>query len=190
VNRRTIESSRSLCPWSPNSLRCAVNLSAIVFTALITLGCSNTADQKLSKLRTQFVLAEEPASPSSIEAAIAGIAEKPEVTLLGRINAGSSEPFDPAQATVVLSEAPDPAHNHDPGDCPFCKRRLENAKSCIVRFLDDKGEVIKQDARELLGVTKDQDVIVTGKATLLTELDILQVDATGIFVRPAAVPAK
>ena len=153
-------------------------------------GCNNAADQKLREIGTRFVLAEEPAAPASIEAAIAGIAEKPEVTLLGRINAGASEPFDPAQATIVLSEAPDPAHNHDPGDCPFCKRRLENAKSCIVRFLDEKGEVIKQDAQKLLGVAKNQDVVVTGRAKMLTELDILQVDASGIFIRPIVKPSN
>ena len=156
----------------------------------VSLGCNNAVDQKLIELRSQFVLAEEPASPVTIETAIAGIAEKSDVTLLGRINAGTSEPFDSAQATMVLSEAPDPAHNHDPGDCPFCKRRLENAKSCIVRFLDDKGEVIKQDAQKLLGVAKDQDVVVTGKATLLTDLDILQVDASGLFIRPTAKPSN
>jgi hypothetical protein len=148
------------------------------------IGCNNAADQELLGVRSRFVLSEEPASPVSIEAAIAGIAENPEVILLGRINAGTSEPFESGKATMVLSEAPDPAHNHDPGDCPFCKRRLENAKSCIVRFLDEKGEVIKQHASKLLGVAKDQDVVVKGRATLLTELDILQVDATGIYLRP------
>ncbi len=158
--------------------------AATLLVASFGLGCDNAVDPKLREMRSRFVLAEEPAAPTSIEAAIPTIAEKPEVTLLGRINAGTSEPFEPAQATMVLSEAPDPAHNHDPGDCPFCKRRLENAKSCIVRFLDEKGEVIKQDARKLLGVTKDQDVVVTGHATLLTQLDILQVDASGIYIRP------
>lgn len=157
---------------------------ATSFVAIFAVGCNDAADERLREIRTRFVLAEEPASPASIEAAIEGIAENSEVTLLGRINAGTSEPFDHGQATMVLSEAPDPAHNHDPGDCPFCKRRLENAKSCIVRFLDEKGEVIKQDAQKLLGVSKDQDVVVKGHATLLTELDILQVDASGIFIRP------
>jgi len=157
---------------------------------MLGTGCNNAVDQKLREIRTRFVLAEEPASPASIETAIAGIAEDPEVTLLGRINAGTSEPFDPAQATMVLSEAPDPTHNHDPGDCPFCKRRLENAKSCIVRFLDEKGEVIKQDAQKLLGVAKNQDVVVTGRAKMLTELDILQVDASGIFIRPIVKPSN
>lgn len=186
MHQLTLGSSRHQRSWLSNALLCAGTLSVTLFA----LGCNDAADQKLREIRTRFVLAEEPASPSSIEAAIAGIAEKPEVTLLGRINAGTSEPFDPSQATIVLSEAPDPAHNHDPGDCPFCKRRLENAKSCIVRFLDDKGEVIKQDARKLLDVAKDQDVVVTGKATLLTELNILQVDATGVFIRPTAKPAS
>lgn len=177
MNLRAQKSRRSLC-----NIACAVALLAPVFV----IGCNNAVDPKLREIRNRYVLTEEPASPSSIEAAIAGIADNPEVTLLGRINAGSSEPFDPTQATIVLSEAPDPAHNHDPGDCPFCKRRLENAKSCIVRFLDEKGDVIKQGAQKLLGVVKDQDVVVTGHAKMLTDLDILQVDAAGIFLRPVA----
>ena len=175
MTRRSSETKRGAIAWL-----CAVTS----LVAIAALGCNNAAEQKLRGVRARFVLTEEPPVPVSIEAAIAGIAEQPEVTLLGRINAGTSEPFDPGQATMVLSEAPDPAHNHDPGDCPFCKRRLENAKSCIVRFLDEKGEVIKQDAAKLLGASKDQDVVVKGHATLLTGLDILQVDATSIFLRP------
>jgi hypothetical protein len=90
VNQRTFDFSRTV----RNSL-CTVTL----IVPLFGLGCNNAADQKLLELRTRFVLAEEPASPVSIETAIAGIAENPEVTLLGRINAGTSEPFATGQAT-------------------------------------------------------------------------------------------
>ena len=170
---------------SKNKLVVVAWLSAVTsLVAIAATGCNNANEQQLHETRARFVLTEEPTAPVSIETAIADIAEKADVTLLGRINAGSSQPFQPGQATMVLSEAPDPAHNHDPGDCPFCKRRLENAKSCIVRFLDDKGEVIQQGAEKLLGVSKDQDVVVKGHATFLTGLDILQVDASGVFLRP------
>lgn len=181
MSTRTFEFSGSLGMFVS-----AATLSAAVFV----LGCDDPADPKLREIKTRFVLTQEPETPTSIEAAIEGIAENPEVTLLGRINAGTSDPFEPAQATMVLSEAPDPAHNHDPGDCPFCKRRLENAKSCIVRFLDEKGDIIKHGAQKLLDVSKDQDVVVKGHATFLAELDILQVDASGIFIRPIAKPSK
>ncbi len=86
---------------------------------------------------------------------------------------------------MVLSEVPDPGHNHDPGDCPFCKRRAENATSCIVRFLDQDGNVIKHGAQQFLGVSKDQDVVVKGRGVFLPEVDVLQVDATSVYVRPA-----
>ena len=168
------------------SAYCKLLFLAMSFVAMFALGCNSATDPKLGEIGKRFVLTEEPPAPASIEAAIAGLAETAEVTLVGRINAGTSEPFAPGQATMVLSEAPDPAHNHDPGDCPFCKRRLENAKSCIVRFLDENGEVIKHGAQKLLGVSKDQDVVVKGHATMLTDLDILQVDAAGIFIRPVA----
>ncbi len=142
-------------------------------------------DPKLLEMRKQFLVAQEPTLPVTIEAAIEQIANQPEVTLVGRINAGASEPFDRALATMVLSEVPEPGHNHDPGDCPFCKRRAENAKSCIVRFLDREGNVIQHSAQQLLGVSKDQDVVVQGRGVFLPEVDVLQVDATSVFVRSA-----
>ncbi len=61
---------------------------------------------------------------------------------------------------------------------------MENAKSCIVRFLDEKGEVLTYGPEKLLGVAKDQDVVVKGEGKFLPDLDLLQVDASGIFVRP------
>ena len=166
------------------SVVCSVS---VALTLIAFTGCEPAVDPKLLELKKQFVVAEEPASPLTIEAAIQEIANQPEVTLVGRINAGSSEPFDAGQATMVLSEVPDPGHNHDPGDCPFCKRRAENAKSCIVRFLDQDGNVIKHGAQQLLGVSKDQDVVVKGRGVFLPEVDVLQVDATAVYVRPAEI---
>ncbi len=109
-----------------------------------------------AELRKQFLLESEPSDPLTIESAIEAAATQPQVTLVGRINAGSSTPFGDGVATLVLSESPEPGHNHEPGDCPFCKRRMENAKSCIVRFLDSKGEVLSYGPEKLLGVAKDQ----------------------------------
>jgi len=161
-------------------------LPALLVGLFAASGCDGAGDAQLRAIKQRFVLAEEPAAAVSIEAAIAGLEHQPEVTIAGRINAGTSEPFEPAEATLVLSEAPDPAHNHDPGDCPFCKKRLENAKSCIVRFLDSDGNVIKQGAQTLLGVSKDQDVVVTGLGKIVPGIDVFQVDASGIFIRPVA----
>lgn len=157
---------------------------ALGFFALSIMGCSPAVDPKVQELRKKFVLDSEPADASTIESAIAAVANQPQVTLVGRINAGSSNPFGDGVATLVLSESPEPGHNHDPGDCPFCKRRMENAKSCIVRFLDEKGEVLTYGPEKLLGVSKDQDVVVKGEGKFLADLDLLQVDASGIFVRP------
>ncbi len=148
------------------------------------VGCEPATDPKLIELKQKFVVVEEPSSPVTIETAIASVSEQPEVTVLGRISAGASDPFDAAQATMVLSEVPEAGHNHDPGDCPFCKKRLENAKSCIVRFLDKDGNVIKHSAQQLLGVAKNQDVVVKGQAVYLPEVDVLQVDASAIYMRP------
>ncbi len=190
--------------------------SVCVFAAYFALwtGCEPASDPKLLELKNQFVVTEEPASPVTIEVAIASITNqsnaKPSsaeqssteqatteqataeqaqggpqaVTIFGRINAGSSDPFDATRATMVLSEVPEAGHDHDPGDCPFCKKRLENAKSCIVRFLDKDGNLIQHSAQQLLGVAKDQEVVVHGPAVYLPEVDVLQIDVSAIYLRP------
>ena len=171
--------------FTSNYLR-LLSLSTLACGLIVFAGCEPTVDPQVLEMQKRFVVTEEPASPVTIETAIANIATQPEVTLVGRINAGSSDPFDAKQATMVLSEVPESGHDHDPGDCPFCKKRLENAKSCIVRFVDSSGNLIQRSAQQVLGVAKNQDVVVTGKGTFLPEVDMLQVDASSIYVRPAS----
>lgn len=163
-----------------------VCLGSLAACLVVAAGCEPAVDAKVVELRKKFLLTSEPASPVTIESALASVATQPEVTVAGRINAGSTDPFDATQATMVLSEVPEAGHDHDPGDCPFCKKRLENAKSCIVRFLDSDGNVVKRGAQQLLGVAKNQDVVVQGRAVYLPEVEVLQVDATAIYVRPAS----
>jgi hypothetical protein len=150
-----------------------------------TCGCESRMETQLRQYREQFLANSEPASPTTIEQAIKEVADRPEVTVMGRINAGKSDPFDKGQATLIMGEMPDPSHGHAPDDdCPFCRRKLEESQHCIVRFLDKAGNVITHSTPDLFGVSKDQDVVVQGRGTMLSDLGILQVDATTIFIKP------
>ncbi len=89
------------------------------------------------------------------------------MALVGRISAGELEPWDPGKASFIVSELPADGHGkgHDADNCPFCKRRAAGLPTTIVRFVDDQGQTLPIDAQKLLGVKKDQHVIVHGMAS-------------------------
>jgi len=155
---------------------------------MLASGCGQ-GDARVASLRKQLVLADEPAGATSIADSLGKIESQPDVVVVGRIGAGEFEPWADGQAAFLLTEAlPDSSHvstpGHDPATCPFCRRRAEKAASitALVQFRDDQGAVLPIDARELLGVTKDQVVVVRGKGHVY-KLGVLVVAADGIHVR-------
>ncbi|MBD54608.1 MAG: hypothetical protein CMM05_05940, partial [Rhodopirellula sp.] len=109
------------------------------------------------------------------------------VAIAGRIDAGDVEPFQDGVASFLISQLPEGDHAEGDPDhadnCPFCKRKLKNAPKAVVRILDDSGEVMTVDARQLLGIAKGDVVVVRGSATYLEPVNTVQIDAEGIFVR-------
>jgi hypothetical protein len=180
--------------------------TAIVATLLtlgvgLVSGCrSETADPAVQALRGQYVLAEEPvgeltltqvahrldgaAGESETDSAASPDPISQPVVLVGRIYAGDLEPWDTGKASFLLAELPEEGHGegHDADNCPFCKRKAANAPTAIVQFIDDTGEVIPRDARELFGVKKNDVVTIRGQATR-GELNTLIVTADAIHVR-------
>lgn len=110
----------------------------------------------------------EKTDSSSTDSSNADLSATPQpglVTIAGRIYAEGMSPFDPKESVFTVIELPKPGHNHeDPGDCPFCKHELKNAKIAIVRVVGKRGKTYPQSAETLLGLTKNQDITVTGKA--------------------------
>ena len=164
----------------------------LLFLLAVVSGC-NKVDARVSSLRQQLMLAEEPAGAASIadtrDRFQAEQQPEHDVVVMGRINAGDFEPWADGQASFLLAEAlPASDHaatpGHDPATCPFCRRRAEKAGNATARvqFRDAKGEILPIDARELLGVKKDQVVVVRGKGHV-DKLGVLVVSATGIHVR-------
>jgi hypothetical protein len=78
------------------------------------------------------------------------------------------------------------AKQHGGGhNCAFCQALAEkNAHAiAVVNFVDEKGEIIRTDARELLGLKENQTVVIRGKAKLLGG-SMLVIDADGVYTRP------
>jgi hypothetical protein len=79
------------------------------------------------------------------------------------------------------------AHNKQhggPDKCAFCQSLAErNANAiAVVNLVDDRGEIIRVDSRELLGLKENQTVVIRGKAKLLGG-SMLVIDADGIYTR-------
>lgn len=144
---------------------------------LVCVGCQPTEDPLVQKSQKQFLTSECPTNATTISE-MEGQAELPaEVTLAGRIYGGDFSPFDAQVATFTMIDLPAPGHNHeDPGDCPFCKHKADNAAMAVVRLVGDDGQPLNLPADKLLGLAQNQDVVVRG---LPSKVDtMLMVDAT------------
>jgi hypothetical protein len=156
------------------------------FAALMMLGCDSSTDTVLAQHRDALILSQEPADALTPTEAME-VSEPDAIALAGRIHAGEIDPFQPGQTSFMLTQLPDEGHGADNPDhadnCPFCKRRLEKAPKVIVQFKDDRGDVIKIDAKEMFGVKKGDAVVVQGKVAYQEATNTLTIDATGLFKR-------
>ena len=152
-------------------------------------GGSSAADPQIVELRGRYFLNEAPIVAVAISDAKKALETAPTVVLMGRIGAGKHDPWEKGKATFVISEASTEksghasAPDHDADNCPFCKRRASATEStAIVQFVDDQGEVLPVDARQLLDAEKDQLVIVRGRGEV-NGLGTLVVSVQGIYVK-------
>jgi len=178
----------------PRTTNMRIRIQPLILLVLLAVvsGC-NKGDERVSSLRRQLLLADEPSGAASIADVRDGMTvdtqPDQDVLIVGRIGAGEFEPWADGQASFLMAEAlPGSDHaatpGHDPANCPFCRRRAEKAgnATALVQFRDANGEVFPIDARKLLGVEKDQVVVVRGKGHV-DKLGVLVVSATGIHVR-------
>ncbi len=144
---------------------------------VILVSCSKSIDPIVAEAQHRFLASEVAGDPQSLATAIENFSEGMDVTVAGRIYASSSSPFDPRVASFAIIELPEPGHNHDdPNDCPFCKRKAELAASAIVQLCSPDGQPINMPANKLLGLEKNQDVVISGSCTQVGEIMIINAD--------------
>ena len=163
----------------------------LAFLAALAIGCSTEQSSTTSNGPPfdgeKYILKAEPANARTPTEIKESVVEPTMVALAGRIDAGDFDAFQEGMASFIISQLPDDSHAEGDPDhadnCPFCKRKLKNAPKAIVRILDDSGEVKPVDARDLLGLSKGDVVVVHGLATYLEPVKTVQIDADGIFIR-------
>lgn len=154
-------------------LRLLCGFSLVAWT-LVVAGCGPAESEGVSDIQNQILELQMPANVASLADSYAAFEEGKSVTLVGRVFSSLGSPFDPEVASFNLIELPKPGHNHDdPGDCPFCKREMENAATAIVQIVDASGQVMRPSAEKLLGLSKNQDIVVVGKVSKVGELLIV-----------------
>jgi hypothetical protein len=76
-------------------------------------------------------------------------------------------------------------HGGSTANCSFCQSlAAKNANAiAVVNLVDEQGEILRMDTRELLGLKENQTVVIHGKARLLGG-SMLVIDADGVFPTP------
>ena len=101
-----------------------------------------------------------------------------------RINAGEMSPWIRDQAAFVVTDATghDGSEDHDPHQCPFCRRDIKE-HIALVRCTAGDGELIPMDARQLLGVAEGELLVVQG--TICDgDADELEIAAQRVHIVP------
>lgn len=149
------------------------------------------------EVREQLLGITDPANQEHPEVTVATVPQP--VAIMGQIGGLANPwqetqpefPFAKRQAVffladpVAIAEHAAEGHAHAPGEeCSFCAAHAEENSElfAVIRLVDDRGQVLPVDARELLDLQPNDMVVVQGAAQVLPG-GMLVVQATGVFVR-------
>jgi hypothetical protein len=190
-------------PSAPTVRLDAVTIALIVILILANLVLAGGGEARLASVqRDRLQLAAEPVGAQDVLAARGSAKANPgqEIVLVGRIggmpnpwpDTHKSYPWYPGQASLFLVDLDTSdefmphmkKHGWDTAYCAFCRRKAEKKATSIavVNFVDDAGNILPVDARELLNVRDGQTIVVHGTAELLGGT-MLVVNADGVYVR-------
>ena len=159
-------------------------ICCLAFVALLA-GCQS--ETKPSVDGSKYLLSAEPVGAQDVIAVREAAGDGDDVLIVGRIG-GAEDPWTEDFAAFTIVDNSLKACSDIPGDeCPipwdYCceMKRLRQSKA-LVKVVDDQGDLVKADARQLLNVKELSTVIVKGKAKR-DDAGNLTVLATGVFVK-------
>ena len=156
---------------------------------LAMIGCAEQAAPTTAKTTETvdsagFLLKSEPEKFQEVIAARKDARDGDEIALVGRI--GGERPWVEGRAAFTIvdnSLKPCPPEEGCPTPWDYCCELDKLATSmAFVKIVDDKGAVVKADARKLLNVKELSTVVVQGKAKR-DEKGNLTVIANKVFVK-------
>lgn len=170
-------------------------VSALLF---LFLGCSENSSVRSPSQNidstavspidgSSFLLSSEPSESHDILTVRARAEDGDEIVIAGRIG-GSVNPWIEGRAAFSIVDASLKACSDIPGDqCdkPWdycCETPKLSTATALVKVVNDAGELVQADARELLAVKELSSVIIRGKAQR-DDSGNLTVLAHGVYVK-------
>ncbi len=173
-------------------VRCLRMVAVFCWLLASMSGCGDSEagvdPQVVAAHRAKYLLESEPPDALGVLDLIETIRGTQEVVVIGKIG-GVPEPWAKGRAAFIMADPSLLLENEGDGehtedcDCPFCSKNKDGASGLArVTFVDQDGQVVPVDARELFGVKDRQTVVVRGEATVdgLGELVVL---AKGLYIR-------
>lgn len=136
---------------------------------------------------SKFLIGDAPEGSQDVIAVRESAKDGDDVTIVGRIG-GSENPWIEGRASFTIVDNSLKACSDIPGDeCPTpwdycCATDQLPTSTALVKVVDENGDPVKVDARELLNVKELSTVVVKGKASR-DESGNLTVLATGVYVK-------
>ncbi|MHC4402078.1 MAG: hypothetical protein ACYTG0_20600 [Planctomycetota bacterium] len=162
---------------------------AILPATLLALGCSQADEASPPEAASpeaasaEYVLSEEPADATGVIDARKTAEDGQLVAVVGRVG-GAEEPFvEGAAAFLIADESLKPCDDGCPSPWDYCCLAGLAESRAMVKIVDDAGQIVEGDAKQLLAVKELQTVVVRGRAKRDDDGN-LTILATGVYVRP------
>lgn len=179
---------------SRSNPNCERMILGVAFAAIaLCSGCGNpwsSANTQLRATRSKFLAATEPIGGAPLTEIRTALDSNQPVVAIGRIGVPDQESWIAGKAAFAIRDAAGEkpgdhgGNGHDSANCPFCKRKASQPDTtALVQFLDEQGEIIRIDARELFELADNQRVVVEGKAAIAGP-DVLVITAEKLYVTP------
>jgi hypothetical protein len=161
--------------------------SSIILAGVAGCGTPAATPSKVAVPDSKFVLAEAPADAKEVTAARKDANDGDEVVISGRIG-GDVDPWFKDRAAFLIVDSSLVPCSERPGDTcetPWdycCDTDVLADSKATIKFVDEAGQTVSKDARELLGVKELDRVTIRGQAKR-DEAGNLTVLASGIYIK-------
>ena len=150
----------------------------------LCIGCS-TEDANMVTLRQELMLDAEPSDATRIVVAKHTVADNSDVCIVGQVSGNEQEAFVQGQAAFLVTEVGSGEASHCKNEnCKFCNSHKPSGPNAAVQFVGKSGNPLGVDARELFGIVPGDTVVIQGRGEFMQDVNMLQVTAEHIFVRP------
>lgn len=168
-------------------MRIAIAIRVSVMFALATAGVWAVTDSVVAAEKSGYLLDEAPEDAAEVAASREEAKDQQEIVVVGRIGGRANPWIKGTAAFSIVDRSLRPCNEIEGDTCrtPWdycCEADLPNA-TVFVTVVDSAGKIVKQDARELLGVKELDTVYVAGKAKR-DKAGNLTLQASKLYVAP------